>query len=416
MAGEALADLREWDVGRIEAERLTELRLDAEELRLDAALRGGEHARVMTDLMALVRSHPLRERRWALLALAQYQSGRQAEALRTLRQVRNVLAVELGLDPGPDLVDLERAILGQDPALIGPHALPTLAPACPYPGLVAYQVDDADAFFGRDTDVAACLDRLSDVGVLTVVGPSGCGKSSLARAGVAAALERDGRRVRILTPGPRPLDVLGDADPAKDGIALVVDQCEEVFAHLPEPARQVEFLDRLLLQVERGPLVLCIRADKLAFLSVHPAFARLAERGLYLLGPMHPEDLRAAIEGPAQQSGLLLEHGLVDLLLRDCEDELGALPLMSHALRECWERREGRTLTVAGYTATGGIREAVARSAEAVYEQVSPGDRPLVRDLMLRLVMPGPGGSRSVVGCLDASWWPTPSTTGWSSC
>ena len=55
-------------------------------MRLDAALRSGEHDRVITDLTALVRAQPLRERRWALLALAQYQAGRQAEALRTLRR------------------------------------------------------------------------------------------------------------------------------------------------------------------------------------------------------------------------------------------------------------------------------------------------------------------------------------------
>ena len=81
------------------------------------------------------------------------------------------------------------------------------------------------------------------------------------------------------------------------------------------------------------PLVLCLRADRVGALSVHPGFARMAERGLYLLGGMGTEELRSAIEDPARQAGLLLEPGLVDLLVRDLEGQPGALPMMSHALR-----------------------------------------------------------------------------------
>ena len=149
----------------------------------------------------------------------------------------------------------------------------------------------------------------------------------------------------------------------------------------------------------------------------HPAFARLVERGLYLLGAMGEADLRAAIEGPARQAGLLLEPGLVDLLVREVEGEPGALPLLSHALRQTWERREGRTLTVAGYRATGGIRGAVAQSAEAVYERVAAEQRPLLRDLLLRLVDPERrrrAGPRP--GAAPQRWRPTPSTSGSSSC
>ena len=78
--------------------------------------------------------------------------------------------------------------------------------------------------------------------------------------------------------------------------------------------------------------------------------------------------------------------------MQDVEGEPGALPLLSHALRTTWERREGRTLTVDGYRATGGIRGAVAQSAEALYEQVPADQRPLVRDLLLRLVALSPDG------------------------
>ena len=115
--------------------------------------------------------------------------------------------------------------------------------------------------------------------------------------------------------------------------------------------------------------MLALRADRLGELSTHPGFARLVERGLYLLSPMSEDNLRAAIEGPARQAGLRLEPGLVDLLVREVEGEPGALPMLSHVLRQTWERREGPTLTVEGYRATGGIRDAVAQSAEDLYTQ-----------------------------------------------
>jgi energy-coupling factor transporter ATP-binding protein EcfA2 len=390
--GRPLVELEGWDPGRIEAGRLEELRLDAQEVRLDAALRAGRYRAVLAELQARVAEEPLRERRWALLALAQYQAGRQGEALRTLHRARGVLAGELGLEPGPDLVALEAAILRQDPSLVAEVALPEPNATCPYLGLVPYDMADAEAFFGRDADVAACLRRLATIGVLAVVGPSGSGKSSLVRAGVAAVLDRDGRRVAVVTPGAHPTDaltVLPDAGPAP---VLVVDQCDEAVALCDDPGDQARFFAALAAHAERGPLVVALRADRLGELSAHPGFARLIEPGLYLLGAMGEDDLRAAIEGPAHQAGLLLEPGLVELLVQDAEGEPGALPLLSHALRTTWQRREGRTLTVAGYCATGGIRDAVAKSAEELYARVAPDQRPLVRDLLLRLVAPSPDG------------------------
>jgi energy-coupling factor transporter ATP-binding protein EcfA2 len=306
-----------------------------------------------------------------------------------------MLVQELGIDPGPEVVALERAILGQDPVLEVPSAA-TASRRSPYPGLRAYDVADAEAFFGRERDTAACLDRLRSTGILAVVGPSGTGKSSLVRAGVAAALRREGHHVDVITPGARPLDAWPAEVPAHRRPVLVVDQCEEVFALCDQPAARTEFLDRVVARAGSAGapgVVVALRADRMGDLAGHPAFGRLVERGLYLLGAMGEDDLRAAIEGPARQAGLLVEPGLVDLLLREVEGAPAILPMLSHSLRETWVRREGRTLTVAGYHASGGIREAIARTAEAVYEQSSPRRRELMRDLMLRLVAPGADGA-----------------------
>ena len=107
---------------------------------------------------------------------------------------------------------------------------------------------------------------------------------------------------------------------------------------------------------------------------------------------MTEDGLRAAVEAPARQSGLLIEPGLVDLLVGEVAGTAGALPLMSHALLETWKRREANTLTVDGYTASGGIRGAVAQSAEAVYAGIGPEQRVVLRDLVLRLVSSGTQG------------------------
>ena len=390
--GPAFADLDRWEPGRVEAGRLHELRLDAEELRLDAALQAGHHLEMLTEAQDQVTAAPLRERRWGLLALAQYQCGRQAEALRTLHRVRTVLANELGIDPSPDLVALEQAILQQDPSLLVEPALQEPSAVCPYRGLMAYDVDDSDTYFGRDADLAACLVRLSAAGVLAVVGPSGSGKSSLVRAGVAASHRRDGHRTVVITPGTRPMDALTAIPDQGPAPLLVVDQLEEVFALCEDQAERTRFLAALVEHSRKGMVVVALRADRMGEVSTLPDMSRLIERGLYLLGAMSEEDLRDAIEGPARQAGLPIEHGLVDLLVREVEGEPGALPLLSHALRETWLRREGRTLTVAGYQASGGIRGAVAQSAEEVYKRVAVDQQGAFRDLLLRLVVPSEEG------------------------
>ncbi len=138
--------------------------------------------------------------------------------------------------------------------------------------------------------------------------------------------------------------------------------------------------------------MLSLRADHLGDLAPYADITRVLEDGLYLLGPMGEADLRSAVEGPARRAGLKLEPGLVDLLVREVEGEPAALPLLSHVLRETWERREGPTLTVAGYLATGGIKHAVAQSAESLYDAMDDTQRSRLRSLLMRLVMPSEDG------------------------
>jgi DNA-binding SARP family transcriptional activator/WD40 repeat protein len=387
--GRPLEDLDRWLPGRSEAARLEEIHRGAEEDRLEALLATGQHRLVAAEAEALATTEPLRERRWALLATAQYRCGRQGEALRSLQQARNWLVEELGISPSAELVDLEKRILRQDESLAAPRYEPNgFDESCPYRGLAPFDVEDAGDFFGRDDEIELCLSRLQATEMLVVTGPSGSGKSSLVRAGVVPALRAGGRPVVVIVPGTDPEAALAEAVSHSEGDAIVVvDQFEEIFA-LDDSADAAAFCRTVVSRTRRAPVILVVRSDHLGELGREPELSRLTERGLVLLNPLSGENLREAITRPAEQAGLRLEHGLTDLLGRDTEGEPGALPLLSHALAETWQHRDGRVLTIEGYAATGGIRGAVARTADRLYEGLPPNQRTLLRSLMLRLVSP----------------------------
>jgi DNA-binding SARP family transcriptional activator len=383
--GRPLTELEEWPPAQLEAARLTELHLAAQEERLAAMLAAGRHHEVVAEALVQAREQPWREGRWVTLALAQYRCGRQADALASIRTARRMLGQHLGLDPGSELAELERAILEQDPTLVADHEVRAAASACPWRGLASYEAEDVDTFFGREEDVAVGLARLLGVRLLVLAGPSGSGKSSLLKAGVVPALLLQGRRSAVCTPGADPVAAITAARAADPDAVLCVDQAEEALqSGRDEDA--VLWLRTLADHVAtRGPVVLTLRADHLPALAADPDFARLAERGLYLVSPLSPDQLRRVIEEPARLAGLRLEHGLVDLMIRDAEDQPGALPLLSHALRETWARREGNLLTVADYRDSGGISGAVAASAERVHAGLSDPQREQLRWLMLRM-------------------------------
>jgi DNA-binding SARP family transcriptional activator len=127
--GPALADLEEEDFARLEAARLDELRVAAQEERIDAELGLGRHGALVGELEQLVANYPLRERLRGQLMIALYRCGRQAEALEVYRAARLALADELGLDPSRELQELERRVLRQDPELAAPPEVAESAPA-----------------------------------------------------------------------------------------------------------------------------------------------------------------------------------------------------------------------------------------------------------------------------------------------
>ena len=272
------------------------------------------------------------------------------------------------------------------------YSAPPADVPCPYKGLVPFQPDDEEIFFGREQLVDDLVGRLEEAPFLAVVGPSGSGKSSLVRAGVVPALRRGDETLRtaLFSPGEHPLAELAAAG---DANLLVVDQFEEVFTLCRDEAVRSAFIDALLDAAERGTRgVIALRADFYGHCAAYPRLAAALKHQQELVAPMSEEELRRAIERPAEHAGLLLEPGLVEAVLRDVLGEPGALPLLSHSLLETWKRRSGRMLTLIGYLQGGGVHGAIAKTAETVYrDALSPRHQALARNIFLRLTELGEG-------------------------
>ncbi len=210
---------------------------------------------------------------------------------------------------------------------------------------------------------------------------------------------------------------------ASGHVLIVIDQFEELFTLCRDEFEREAFIDNLLTALtasslsslhsvqglpligkgseepvlswpkEEGlvTLILTIRADFYAHLAQYPELREAVAKHQEYMGPMSAEELRRAIEEPAKRGGWEFEPGVVDLMLRDVGDEPGALPLLSHALLETWKRRSGRRLTLKGYSDSGGVRGAIAQTAETVYQQLTPAQQSLARDIFLRLTELGEG-------------------------
>jgi transcriptional regulator with XRE-family HTH domain len=370
-----------------------------------------------------------------------YFAGRHLPPVRQPELLARVLAASGITDPGQverwqEALNRIRRMPGQPPAH-GP---------APYRGLASFQPEDAAWFFGRE-ELALHLARLatgpSAPGVpLAVVGPSGSGKSSLLRAGLVPRLRTatparpDGRPVVLITPGVSPVEALarglapvaraGSEGPLQAGLlaqglrqnperyarlagrgdeppAIIVDQLEEIFtAGAGETGRQ-EFVAALAALAEHTLVVAGLRADFYSHALNYPALAHSLQERQIVVGPMPADQLRRAIVEPAHKAGLNIENGLVEVLLADMRPygaagpgagghEAGALPLLSHALLATWEHSRGGRLTVSDYQASGGIRDAIARTAEHAYAALSPGEQEIARQLFLRLVHVGDDG------------------------
>ena len=433
--GEPYADWPDAAFAESERRRLEGIRSNAISALLEAELALGRHREAVPELERMVVEQPLREDFWSMLAVALYRSGRQGDALATVRRARNALVEELGVSPGPQLRSTEQALLEQDPALDPPIApadgVTDRAPAleldhhitgCPYKGLAAYETEDAPLFRGREALVERMVALLVDSSLVVVSGSSGAGKSSVVRAGLLPALAAgalagsDEWPQVVVTAGPHSVDALADLsgeEAPRFPVVLVVDQLEQQWSSDVDQGERTAFLDSVLGLVAEGRVgrcILVIRGDYIGLLAEHRGMAERMVRCLELVPPLTELELRDVLEWPAAAAGLTVEPELVDTVVREVLGRNGGLPLMSVAMVGTWARRHDDTLTLAGYLAAGGVAGAIATAAEGVLATFDPDAQEVARQVLVRLAEHDDQGALRRGGCRStSSTWAGPS-------
>lgn len=295
----------------------------------------------------------------------------------------------------------------------------------PYKGLKAFDERDAQDFYGRVAVTSELVEAVQHHRMVTVVGPSGIGKSSLVRAGLIPALRTGvlpGSQDWLVTdlyPGAHPFEeletallriaverppslsdeLLGDPRglarvtklmlPPGGELLLLIDQFEELFTLTPDENERRRFMDLLVEAVTdaRGGIrvVLTIRADFFDRPLRYPRFGELVGNAIVAVTLPDEEELRLAVERPAQSVGARFEPGLGAALVADLQEQPGALPLLQYALTELFAARSSDVLTFPGYREVGGVLGALGRRAEELYLGLDEETRDLTRQLFLRM-------------------------------
>jgi len=372
--GPALADVTLLGPGAAEADRLESLRAVAHEERLELELAQGAGTELVPELEALIAIHPYRERLYGQLMIALYRAGRQADALAIFRLARKLLVQDLGLEPGPELVRLEAAILTQDPALDQPPAI--RAPATEQTGprhAAAIIPRPAASILGREAELHAALALIErpDVRLVTLTGVGGIGKTRLALE-LAAHLTDRSHFVELAAVAdperviPAIAAIIGAEDGSEDAVAaalqqkslvLFLDNFEQVLPAAPSIAFLLEATPLLTVVVtSRAPLHIAgeheLPVPPLAEDSAVELFVRRAREHDPGFSP-EPDDLRyiAAICARIDRLPLAIELAAARtrvLTPKEILDRIGRrLELLTAGRRDAPERHRTLRATLA---------------------------------------------------------------------
>jgi len=351
--------------------------------------------------------------------------------------VSGFLALNTWVDLRRDLED-PRAIDSFETAVRQRAAQPSEAPAalCPFRGLNAFREEDALLFFGREAFSRKLLGQILKQDLVAVIGRSGSGKSSVVQAGLLPLLRlqrppQETWEAVIFSPGSKPFhrlaaqlvplwspperdqtDITTEAEklgnrlsggevtlagfidlavkhlPDTSRLLAVVDQFEELFTQTTQAELRQHFVDQLLEAARASNLkvVLTLRADFYSKVIELRNLSDAIEAGVVNVGEMTKDELRQAVEEPAQRSGLRFESGLPERILDRVEQQPGSLPLLEYALTELWQRRKDGQLTHAAYDAIGGVDGAISKRAEEQFEKLTVAQREIAISALSRLV------------------------------
>ena len=369
--------------------------------------------------------------------------------LDILRQLKRkddgsfTLNIDIGEVKGEDVqfgdrITIEQ-ILNQKVIYVLPDEIKTreFNPTSPYKGLKKFELKDQNRFFGRDQFIKELANELHQTNLILLLGASGSGKSSVVRAGLMPWLsQRFGDKLISLmfTPDQDPFESLyaallayykqpeaqivreGQAKTLKQAVIklwkppfrwfIFIDQFEELFT-ISEPKRRDQFIAGLVqlnetlqqLISENGcpiKIVVTMRADFLAELSPYPSLVKATKKHRPLIADMHVDELRQAIEQPAAQQGVVFETGLEEEIIKDVQGQAGYLPLLQYTLNLLWtmEQEKGkiralsisRTLNISTYRGLGGVRGALQKHVEQIYQALPAAERLAAQRIFLKLV------------------------------
>jgi energy-coupling factor transporter ATP-binding protein EcfA2 len=314
--------------------------------------------------------------------------------------------------------------------------------ACPYKGLVPYTDHDADIFCGRTKWIQAIYDDLQQKSFVALTGASGSGKTSLIFGGLIPKLRKETiwqivnlrtkespfyelskALIPFLAHDLNPFDQAKETKQLADGfrtknvslfdvtkeiiekcapntrLLLIIDQFEELYALCPLTEEKDLFLELILnavhLSKEFGnpifQVLISLRADFLGQIISHRRMSGYLSNADHKLGPMSSDELREAIELPAQKRNTVLEPGLSDYILKTCIPTNIPLPLISFSLKCLWDKEHESALTIRGFEEMGATELSLANYAEAIYEGLTKKDKIRSREIFIRLVCPGEG-------------------------
>jgi len=322
--------------------------------------------------------------------------------------------------------------------------MPTTAPQieCPYKGLLSYTVQDADIFCGRTKWIQRLQDDLDQQSFVALTGASGSGKTSLIYGGLIPKLHADNNwQIVAFRPKESPFYELSSAlipflaghlDPFEQGkeikrladsfrlknvslfdlskeiadkqspesrVLLVIDQFEELYALCPLDDERNLFIDFLFDAVALSDkqshrifnVLISLRADFIGQVISDRKFSSYLTGADLKLAPMSSDELREAIELPAQKTNTILEPGFTDYILKICIPGNIPLPLISFSLKCLWEKEHKSALTIRGFEDMGATELTLTNYTEAIYARLSKKEKLQTRHIFLRLVSPGEG-------------------------